>query len=169
MNMETLLTTYALRPVQKEGWNLQVGAFSSGGDLLYVGKSETWGHVAGHDLAIYDSADRLRVTGDDRPYKSWYQPDHVLLRDGEEIGTIRQPRLFTFERLILFPNGESCPFLCTSYPVYKGESDGDWRYEVVADGKNWNVSLWGVPDDLAVLSSLIYFYREWRLSSYDSP
>jgi len=168
MNTKESLKTYTLRPVQLEGWNLQVGVFAPGDGLLYVGKSPNVGCLTrGNDVSICDSTGSLLVTGEDRPYKRWYAPDHVLMRDGNDMCTIRQTRFFTFERLLLFTNGEHCSF-SSSYPSERGRSNGDWRYEVTVDEKHWKVSLWGLPDDLMLLSALIYFYRGWRLSSYDS-
>ena len=166
MNMETLPTTYALRPVQKQGWNLQIGVHSANGDLLYIGK---WDHSGGRDLAIYDNADSLLVTGVQRSTKPFYLWSYALMRDGTDACVIGPDRLFSREVFFNFSDGSRIPFWRPMFgATFRGISDTGWRYEAGPYGSaQWDVSIWGLQDDLIMLSALIFSLMGYHFSQYD--
>ncbi len=166
-------TVYTLRPVQLQGWNLQIGVCASDGTLLYVGKSETLSFTHCHDISIYNSTGALLVSGEQRKGKPSYLFRFVLMRDGNDVCSIQQKHLISREQEFTFSDGMSCGFhgvRCALWrPVgatYSGSSETGWRYEVTPQGDDWNVSIWGLKDNLPLLSALIYCYRNCYYEGY---
>lgn len=166
--MKNVPTVYTLRPVQLQGWNLQIGVCASDGTLLYVGKSENLSFAHGHDISIYNSTGAMLVSGEQRKGKPSYLFRFVLMRAGHDVCSIQQKRLISRSQVFTFPDGTQCAFWRPVFGVtYEGGTETGWRYEATPQGGEWNVSIWGLEDDLPLLSALIYCFRGCYYARYD--
>jgi hypothetical protein len=168
MNSELIKRNYVLCPIQKQGWNLQVGTLTPEGQLLYVGKSENLLSLRhGYDLSVYDLEGQLLVRGEQRKGKPSYLFRFVLTRDGDDVCSIQQPRLFTRTLLFSFSDGDQCAFWGPMFSAtYRGESPSGWRYEAKTTGNRWDVSIWGLEDDITLLSALTYCFRNDYMNQF---
>ncbi len=158
---------YIVRPVQKEGWNLQVGLCNPDGEILYRGNHEApLSLTRGHDISICDHTGTVVATGAAQPYKSWYLPDFVFRHDGVDLCTVRQARFCSNRVLVLFANGDQCRFHRSCRSRQAGEADAGWRYAVESHGQQWRVSLWELTDETPFLCALMHCF-EWSLNTPD--
>jgi hypothetical protein len=169
MKTDPVRRGYTLRPIQKEGWNLQVGTCSAEGEILYIGKSENLLSLRrGYDLSIYHAhTSTLLVSGEQRKGVPAYLMRFVLMRNGVDVCSIQQARLLSTKLIFSFADGDECDFWSPFFRAkYRGSSPSGWSYEVVEVENEWRVSIEGKVDDLVLLSALNYCFRNSYMDQF---
>ncbi|MDT8390857.1 MAG: hypothetical protein RRC34_10160 [Lentisphaeria bacterium] len=150
---------------------LRAGLYAKTRKLQFVyAYWENKSHPSGASPAAHIRAFSFKavmVAGEARKGKPSYLSRLVLVRDGQDVCTIQPPRLFSRELVFTFPNRDRCSFRYHLFGnTYRGSSEAGWGYEAIQSGDDWNLSIWGLEDDLILLSALIYCYRNVYWNRY---